>query len=115
MKFRLERVYGPGLRDLHDEKGHLIRERLAWGNKVYQKLGKSLSIQIGPITLDAGGDNAYWLGFVQGMNYSLKPEGEEEEAGDEVALTNCFAATYAYLESVDKLIYNFATINDEMA
>jgi len=64
MKYRLERVFGPGLKDLHDDKG-IRKERLGWANKIHQKLaGQTLSINLGPITLNAGGDNAYWLGFV---------------------------------------------------
>ena len=76
MKYKLERTFGPGLRDLHDpETGKVRVERLNWANKIHQKLaGQELSINLGPMTLNAGGGNAYWLGFVQGMNYSLKPD-----------------------------------------
>ena len=104
MKYRLERVYGPGLRDLHDERGRVRTERLGWANKIHQKLaGETLSINLGPITIDAGGDNSYWLGFVQGMNYSMKSKEEQKskEAEDGLDLSNCFAATYALLESFD--------------
>lgn len=38
MKYRLERVFGPGLRDLHDDNGKVRTERLGWANKIHQKL-----------------------------------------------------------------------------
>jgi len=78
MKYRLERTFGPGLRDLHDERGKVRVERLGWANKIHQKLaGQTLSINLGPISLDAGSANSYWLGFVQGMNYTMKPKEEQ--------------------------------------
>ena len=42
-----------------------------------ESAGQSLSINLGPITLDAGSANSYWLGFVQGMNYTMKPKEEQ--------------------------------------
>ena len=116
MKYRLERTFGPGLRDLHDENGRVIVERLRWANKIHQKMaGQSLSINLGPISLDAGTANSYWLGFVQGMNYTLKPKGSEEEKSstEGVDLSNCFASTYALLESMDVSIYNINTFASE--
>lgn len=98
MKYRLERVYGPGMRDLRDEKGKVRVERLGWANKVHQKLkGTQITIQVGPITLNAGGDNAWYLGFVEGMTYSLQAEEDQIEA----QLSNCFASMYGLLESQD--------------
>jgi hypothetical protein len=78
--------------------------------------GQSLSLNLGPISLDAGAANSYWLGFVQGMNYTLKPEEKESEkkASDGgVDLSNCFASTYALLESLDVSIYNINTFAAE--
>jgi len=80
MKYRLERTFGVGLKDLHDEHGNVIVERLNWANKVHQKLGSSLTLNIGPLSIDAASKNAYWLGFVQGMNYKLNPDEEENNA-----------------------------------
>jgi len=74
MKYRLERTFGPGLRDLHDEHGNVITERLNWANKIYRKVGGSRTIQFGSLSFDAGDNNAFWLGFVQGMNFSLKTD-----------------------------------------
>ena len=109
MKYRLERTFGPGLKYLHDENGRVRKERLNWANRIHQELlGQTLSINIGPLILNAGGDNSYWLGFVQGMNYSLKSEKQQDEE-DSVDLSNCFASTYALLESFDVSVYNIGT------
>ena len=113
MKYRLERTFGPGLKYLHDENGRVIKDRLNWANRIHQELaGQTLSINIGPLSINAGGDNSYWLGLVQGMNYSLKSEAEQD-ADDAVDLSNCFASTYALLESFDVSAYNINTFLDE--
>lgn len=45
------------------------------------------------------------------MTYSLRSEDDQVEA----QLSNCFASTYALLESVDMLTYNFHTLTQELA
>lgn len=108
MKYKLERTYGPGLRDLHDENGKVIVERLGWANKITQKLkGSVISVDLGVMTIDAGSDNAFWLGFTQGMNYSLKTDAAQTT---EVQLSNCFASAYGLLENIDVAAYNYQTI-----
>jgi len=70
-------------------------------------------VNLGPITLNAGESSAYWLGFVQGMNYSLKPKEEQGDTSEGVDLSNCFASTYALIESFDTMAYNINTFRAE--
>jgi len=116
-KYRLERNFGRGLTGLLNEEGHVDPDRLGWMRKNGNKapLGSSISVTIMPgLTIDAATGSAYVLGFVNGLQY--EGLGTSEDAilpVDTVALTNCFASTYALIEDFDIAGYNIQTFSSE--
>ena len=116
-KYRLERNFGKGLTGLINEEGHVDPDRLGWMRKRGGKapLGSSISVTIMPgLTIDAATGSALVLGFVNGLQY--EGLGTSEDAilpVDTVALTNCFASSYALVEDFDIAGYNISTFSAE--
>jgi len=75
-----------------------------------------LSITILPgLTIDASTGSAWLLGFVKGLQYEgLARDAAGVLPNDDVQLTNCFASTYAMLESFDTAAYNIRTFTSEV-
>ena len=72
-KFRLERAFGKGLVGAHNEEGKFDPSRLGWINQRTggAPFGSSISVTVYPgLTIDASTNNAYLLGFVNGMQYN---------------------------------------------
>ena len=131
MKHKLERTYGKGLVDLYGADGRVDQNKFIHTDKRMggARLGANmpslgdLSDRLGQIsvtvtsglTLDAATRSAYWLGFVNGMQYEgLDRSGVTEVLPtDDVQLTNCFASTYALLETFDTQWYNIRTFAAE--
>lgn len=67
------------------------------------------SVQINSLVIDATSRSAYWLGFVQGMQYAGLNRASDVLPGDNVELSNCFAVTYALLEDFKTQAYNINT------
>lgn len=107
IKGRMERVYGKGLAGMFNpQTGKFDISRLGWAHHG-RKLGASMTIQLGDLTFDASSGNAFVLGAAKGMQWSgLATEGD-------IHLSNCFASTYASLENVDYLFYDWDTISSE--
>lgn len=78
-------------------------------------LGSSVSVTIMPgMTIDAATGSAYVLGFVNGLQYTgIAKEDSALLPIDTVALTNCFASTYALLEDFEVSAYNLKTFASE--
>ena len=116
-KYRLERNFGRGLVGLINEEGQVDPDRLGWINRRGGKkpLGSSISVTLLPgLTIDASTTNAYILGWVNGLQYEgLSREDSPVLPVDTVALTNCFASTYALLEDFEILGYNIQTFASE--
>ena len=62
------------------------------------------------LSFDGDSTTAFWLGFAKGLQYNGLSA--EEDTGD-AELSNCFAAMYAQIESVDLLAYDYSTISSE--
>lgn len=116
-KHRLERNFGKGLVGLINENGDVDPDRLGWMNKVNggKPLGSSISVTVAPgLTIDASTGSALALGFVTGMQYTgLAREDSPILPVDTIALSNCFASTYALLEDFEIQAYNIATFASE--
>lgn len=117
-KYRLERKFGRGLTGLINEDGHVDPDRFGWGHPLTggKPLGSSISVTIMPgLTIDATNTNAYVLGFVQGLQYNGLGKSEDDPVLpiDTVAMTNCFASTYALLEDFEVSGYNIKTFSSE--
>ena len=78
-------------------------------------LGSSISVTLLPgLTIDAATGSAYVLGFVNGLQYEgLAKEDSPVLPVDTVALTNCFASTFALIEDFDIAGYNIQTFASE--
>lgn len=66
------------------------------------------------LTIDAATTSAFFLGFINGLQY--EGLGTSEDAilpVDTVALTNCFASSYALVEDFDIAGYNISTFSAE--
>lgn len=93
-------------------------DRLGWMRKNGNKapLGSSISVTIipGMPAIDASTGSAYVLGFVNGLQYEgLGTTDDPILPVDTVALTNCFASTYALIEDFDIAGYNIQTFSSE--
>ena len=66
------------------------------------------------LTIDAATTSAFFLGLINGLQY--EGLGTSEDAilpVDTVALTNCFASSYALVEDFDIAGYNISTFSAE--
>jgi hypothetical protein len=78
-------------------------------------LGSSVSVTIMPnLTIDASTGSAYVLGFVNGLQYTgLAQDDSALLPIDSVALTNCFASTFALLEDFEVSAFNLRTFSSD--
>lgn len=117
VKYRLERNFGKGLVGLYNENGDVDPDRFGWMNRKHGKrpLGSAINVTILPgLTLNASTGSALVLGFVNGMQYEgLAREDSPVLPIETVALTNCFASTFALLEDFDVLGNNIDTFSSE--
>lgn len=105
----LERYYGVGLTELYGHDGRVVQERLR------SPRYNGITVTYGPTTFDAIKPKAFALGFVVGQQYTGLTDGDSSNPlpNEAVPLTDCFAATYAFFENVEKMQYDIATINSE--
>lgn len=82
------------------------------GKKPY---GSSISVTVAPgQTIDASTTSAYVLGFVTGLQYEgLAREDSPILPSETVALSNCFASTFALIEDFEVSAYNINTFSSE--
>lgn len=100
--------------DLFDHRGRIIKDRLGWTRRDGKRLGESLNVQIAPgFIIDASTVTAYVLGIVSGFQYKDLASDTAGLPNDAPQLTNCFASTYALIESFDKAAYNISTFASE--
>ena len=66
-KSKLERQYGKGLSRAYDADGKFNIERMHMAPRGYN--AGAASVQINNLVIDATSRKAFWLGFVQGMQY----------------------------------------------
>lgn len=116
MKHKLERTYGRGMVDLYGMDGRIDPEKFIHTDRRMggSKLGSNISVTVRPgLTIDAATKAAFWLGFVNGMQYEglNRDSAEELLPTEDVQLTNCFASTYALIESFDTAMYNIKTFS----
>mmetsp|Transcript_11827 Transcript_11827/g.15024 ORF Transcript_11827/g.15024 Transcript_11827/m.15024 type:complete len:228 (+) Transcript_11827:18-701(+) len=106
IKQKMERHYGRGLVGMNDPvTGKFDASRLGWAHHG-RRLGESITMTLNNLSFDASTLTAFWLGASKGLQWDgLK--------GENVQLSNCFAATYAELENFDLLFYDFSTISSE--
>ena len=116
IKTNLERVYGRGLTGMINEKTGMVdpstfgRDNRLTGGK---RLGSSISITITDgLTIDAATGMAWALGFSKGMQYEGLSRETDNLPGTQAILTNCFAATYGFMTSVDIAGHNRKTITE---
>ena len=90
------------------ETGLVDPERFGWDNRLTggAKLGSSINISINSLTIDATTGFAFGLGFARGMQYEGMQRETDNLPGAQAILTNCFAATYAFMSSLDTAGYN---------
>ena len=75
------------------------------------RLGSSINITITDgLTIDAATSMAYALGFSKGMQYEGLKRETDNLPGAQAVLTNCFAATYGFMTSLDTAGYNRQTL-----
>lgn len=118
MKHKLERTYGKGMMDIKGVDGRVDSSRFIHTDRRFggSKLGSNISVTVRPgMTIDASDTPAFWLGFVNGMQYEglSRADAEDLLPTEDVQLTNCFASTYALLESFDTAAYNWKTFSSE--
>jgi len=106
IKYKMERHYGKDLAGMKDPKtGKFDVSRLGWA-KHGRRLGESITMTINSMSFDASTASAYWMGASKGLQWDgLK--------GESIQLSNCFAATYASIETVDLWAYDWETISSE--
>ena len=119
MKHKLERTYGKGMMDIKGPDGRVDSTKFIHTDRRMggSRLGSNISVTVRPgLTIDAATKAAFWLGFVNGMQYEgLNRESAESVLPTEdVQLTNCFASTYALIESFDTAAYNIKTFSSEV-
>ena len=118
VKQRLGRTYGKGLVGMKDpETGKVDPRRFGWDNRKLNgaPMGSSISVTIPGTSLvvDASTQSAFALGFATGMKYDgMDQSGADGSAGQDVTLTNCFAATYSMIQTLENMAYNYQTIAD---
>lgn len=109
IRTKMERHYGKGLVGMFDpETGKFDPNRLGWA-KHGRKLGGSITVQLGDLTFDASTGTAFLLGASKGLQWDGLSKGD---AFKDSVLSNCFAATYASLEGIDLMFYDYETISD---
>ncbi len=102
----MERHYGKGLVGMfHPETGRFDMNRIGWARHG-RRLGESipLSYEIIPgFTIDATTTFSTVMGFAQGTQWDglASASAAESLTGEGEQLSNCFASTYAELESID--------------
>lgn len=102
----MQRHYGKDLAGMFDPTtGQFDAKRLGWARHG-RYLGESITLSIDSLTFDASNMTAFWLGTAKGLQWN----GLE---GEDVQLSNCFAATYAQIEAIDLLAYDWTTISSE--
>jgi len=72
MKHKLERTYGKGMMDIKGVDGRVDSSRFIHTDRRFggSKLGSNISVTVRPgMTIDASDTPAFWLGFVNGMQY----------------------------------------------
>ena len=105
VKQKMERHYGRGFVGMFDENGKLDSSKLGW-QRHGRRLGESITMTLENLSFDASTWNAFFLGSAKGLQW----DGLE---GDTTQLSNCFAAMYSNLETVDLLFYDWDTISAE--
>ena len=105
VKNKMERHYGRGYQGMFDSNGKLDSSKLGW-QRHGRRLGESITMTLDNLSFDASTFNAFMLGAAKGLQW----DGLE---GDTVQLSNCFAAVYSELETVDILFYDWSTISSQ--
>ena len=71
-------------------------------------LGSAINETFSGITIDATNATAEVLGFVNGLQYQgLAREIGIDISGTSLQLTNCFASTFALLETIEMAVLDF--------
>lgn len=113
-KYRLERNFGKGLTGLYNEQGQVDPDRLGWMTNKHRgkrPLGAVIVDITGWTTIDATNATAQVLGFINGLQYRGLEREVEIFQNTQVELTNCFAATYGMIESIEEIMYTLQTMN----
>ncbi len=114
----MERTYGKDLVGMRDpETGKFDPARFGWDNRATggALLGAQLSVEIAPgTTIDATTASAYLLGWVKGMQYDGLSSGEKTGVlAREAELSNCFASSYAFVQTLDTAAMSWNSLGTE--
>lgn len=109
----MERTYGKGLVGMINPKtGKVDFERMGWDNKVTNgaRMGSQLNIKLGDRIFDATTKASAFLGFAKGMQYSDMTRAIGSLPIEDAQLTNCFASSYAFIQTLDIAAFNIKNI-----
>ena len=121
---RLERTYGKGLVGMRDPKTNKIDfNRMGWdnhktggrqlGSSIGGRYGMTITNSINGFTFDATTGAAFLMGWSKAMQYSGLDREDAMAIVDTEALSNCFAATYAMITTMDNMGYAIENLSTE--
>lgn len=105
-RLRYERIYGPGLTGLRNEKtGKIEHHRFEWSRPL-AKEGKQKWMKIDGVEFDANTWNAMFYGLTSGMQYDGVTKVDQP-------MSNCFFASANVVEDFDAMVYSWNHMSDE--
>ena len=81
------------------------------GSSINGRYGSTITKSINGWTFDASTGSAFAIGWSKGMQYSGLDRGDGPSADE--ALSNCFAATYSLITTMDNMGYSIETMASE--